>query len=56
MTQMCKQKWDWSVSDTRDIVDRQKNIAPFCIPTQFSSALGCFKTITQLLDSDWPNI
>jgi len=38
------------------MVDHLEHIAIFFIPTQFSSALGCFKTIMQLLDSDWPNI
>jgi len=38
------------------MVDRLEYIALVCIPTQFSSALDCFKTIMQLLDSDWPNI
>ena len=42
--------------DTRDTVDHLEYIALFCIPTQFSSSLGCFKMIMQLLDSDWPNI
>ena len=38
--------------DTRGMVDHLEYIVLFFIPTQFSSALGCF----QLLDSDWPNI
>jgi len=37
------------------MVDCLEHIALFCILTQFSNALGCFKMITQLLDSDWPN-
>ena len=41
--------------DTKDMVDCLEHIALFCILTQFSNALGCFKMITQLLDSDWPN-
>ena len=41
--------------DTRDIVDRLVHISLFCIPTQFFKCLGCFKTIMQFLDSDWPN-
>ena len=41
--------------DTRDMVDHIEHIALFVIPTQFSSALGCFKMITQLLNSDRPN-
>ena len=41
--------------DTRDMVDHLEYIALFCISTQFSSALGCFKMIMQLLGSDWPN-
>ena len=40
--------------DTRDIVDHLVHIALFYIPTQFFKCLGCFKTIMQLLDSDWP--
>ena len=40
--------------DTRDIIDRLVHISLFYIPTQFFKCLGCFKTITQLLDSDWP--
>ena len=31
--------------NTRDIVDRLEHIVLFFIPTQFSSGLGCFKTI-----------
>ena len=38
------------------MVDHLEYIALFCIPTQFSSALGCFKMITQLLNYDWPNV
>ena len=36
----------------RDMVDHLEYIAL----SVFSSALGCFKMIIQLLDSDWPNI
>ena len=36
------------------MVDCLDYIALFCIPTQFSRALDCFKAIVQRLDSDWP--
>ena len=57
VTRMCEQTGVSLLErDTRDMVDHLQYIALFCIPTQFSSAFCCFKTITQLLDSDWPNI
>jgi len=31
--------------DTRNMVDRLQYIVLSCIPTQFSSALGCFKMV-----------
>ena len=36
------------------MVDRLKYIALLCIPTHFQMLWRCFKTIAQLLDSDWP--
>ena len=40
--------------DTRDMVDCLEYIALFCIVTHFKVLWGCFKAITQPLDSDWP--
>jgi len=40
--------------DTRDVVDHLEYIPLFYIATHFSSILGYFKMIMQLLNSDWP--